>query len=113
MQTNEMTKLMMMTISWEIFWVWPTYCSRHVATHILVFCACQVLVQWQSFTFCHYLWDTWCHGFVVFSMVLVTTKHRACKVLTHRRFAFLSCLKQCACSLLVLPNLASSFVGNH
>jgi len=34
--------------------------------------SCQVLVQQERFIFCHYFWNTWYHGFFVFS--LATTK---------------------------------------
>ena len=37
-----------------------------------IICACQVLVEWEGFSFAHYLWNTRHHWFVVFSMV--TTK---------------------------------------
>ena len=67
----------------------------------------QVLLQREGFVFCHYLWNTWEHGFVVFSTVFMkcTVLAWPCMTFTHLSFAFLCCLKHSACSFLAFVQL--------
>ena len=54
--------------------------SRYINTMV---CACHFLVEWEGFSFAHYLWNTWHHWFVVFP--IVTAK---CTVATRTRQPF-------------------------
>ena len=49
------------------------FVANHTSREInAIICACQLLVEWEGYSFAHYLWNTWHHWFVVF--LIVTTK---------------------------------------
>ena len=68
-------------------WPFCGKCVNYLAIVLLIACqtnryintkvsTCQVLVQWEIFIFCHYLWNTWDYGFVVFLFTKCTVVAR-------------------------------------
>jgi len=65
------------------------FMAYHTSRYIdAIACAGQILVQWESFIFCHYLRSTWYHALDVFSMAT-----RNCTVLARlcRNLGLLVC----------------------
>ena len=63
--------------------------SRYKST---IVCTCQVFSQRERFTFSHYLWNTWYHWFVAFS--LASTK-RTVVARSWQEYYLLLCLAWC------------------